>query len=86
MEYIAKAKTRAQDRSGYTGNRRIRNEFDGQKGEKRCDRPLRGVVREGQASIIAASAADQSSGRANRTEIPDGAALAARTGRDKRTM
>jgi hypothetical protein len=57
MEKIAKAKTPTQEHSGYTENKRVRNEFEGQEDESKGVKPLRGRVRVRQTSIIAARAA-----------------------------
>ena len=86
MEYIAKAKTPAQSHSGYTENRCVRNEFEGQEDETKGGKPLREPVRGWQTSIIAAMAATPLTKLAELTEVPDGTAQAVLSGRGKRTM
>ncbi|MNF04871.1 hypothetical protein [Pseudomonas putida] len=86
MEWVAKAKTPTQEHSGYTGNKRVRNEFEGQEYKKGSETALRGVVQKRKASIIAASATTAQLMRAGTAGIPERAAQAALSGRDKRTM
>ncbi|KIY41527.1 hypothetical protein TZ03_05300 [Pseudomonas sp. 10-1B] len=86
MEYIAKAKTPAQSHSGYTENRCVRNEFEGQEDETKGGKPLRGQAWKRQTSIIAARAATPLTKLAEMTEVPDDTAQAVLSGRGKRTM
>ncbi|BBH43720.1 hypothetical protein KU43P_01970 [Pseudomonas sp. KU43P] len=71
MEWIAKAKTPTQEHSGYTGNQRVRNEFERQEDKKRSEMMLRGEVRARTASIIAARAATARLKLAGMAGIPE---------------
>jgi len=90
MEWIAKAKTPAQDDSGYTPVECVRAELEGQMSEKACSKLLRKEDGLYPPSIIAARALTRSAMRAKPlrqvTEIPDCAAQAALSGRGRRTM
>ncbi|MFJ2984291.1 MULTISPECIES: hypothetical protein [unclassified Pseudomonas] len=86
MEWIAKAKTPTQEHSGYTENKRVRNEFEGQEDKTGSEMSLRGVVQVRKASIIAARPATARLMLAGTTGMPERTAKAVVSGRDKRTM
>jgi len=71
MEWIAKAKTLTQKHSGYTGNERVRNEFERHEDKKRSEITLRGEVRARKPSIIAARATTTQLMLAGTTGIPE---------------